>query len=103
MKKIIKQPRPVNNLKKTEGMPSSHATYLSFFSTFIIYHLYDNLKNQTSLTDYYITILQMISIITASNILIWFRVYKGIHTYAQVLVGYSIGTGMGLCWYKYLK
>lgn len=112
LKRIIKQPRPPGAPKASPGMPSNHATSLSFLSVVTVYVLQRYASstpavggaNQTlfhtpplpSLPLPYVRPLQTL-IAVYSVYATGLRVAQGHHTVAQVTAGYLLGCTFAIC------
>lgn len=92
LKRVIRQPRPHGAKKMDHGMPSSHATALSFLSSGAAVNL---IKTQ-GLVSWALVTASMI--LAGAVVASWWRVSVGYHTTAQVLVGWTVGVLNCLLW-----
>lgn len=87
----LRQPvKPSDN-----GMPSSHAMSLGFIGTFVICHIVTSSSSVLINTIPFIALYCMISL--------WYRIYKKLHTFDQILVGSIVGSTNGYLWYQFCK
>ncbi|KAI9480509.1 MAG: phosphatidic acid phosphatase type 2/haloperoxidase [Benjaminiella poitrasii] len=101
LKRIIKQPRPVATTKKTSyGMPSSHSTAISFFSTYLqslalsaVHHTAEEDNRTLKMT---IVVMAIVAFYCFSIAVIWSRVQLGHHTRTQVVAGALLGAACAL-------
>lgn len=93
MKQVIRQPRPDGSTKGDPGMPSSHATSLSFLSVapLVSVALHRGLRIDLQLTA------AAVAAVAAGVASSW-RVQAGYHTVSQVLVGWLVGTTNAVVW-----
>lgn len=93
LKKVIRQPRPDGASKSDHGMPSSHATSLSFLSVASLFNVlrHKGLILSTSL------VASLACVILAFIACRW-RIVAGYHTAPQVVVGWIVGTVNALFW-----
>ncbi|KAM3572863.1 hypothetical protein VYU27_005166 [Nannochloropsis oceanica] len=100
LKRIIKEARPDGAVLEDPGMPSSHAMALFYMTSFITAALCESKGLGGALPlwwpfNYITTISSVILyVLTASS---W-RVFSGLHTPAQILVGAGMGSGVGVGW-----
>lgn len=92
LKRIIRQPRPDGAKKMDHGMPSSHATALSFLSSGAVI----NLIKAHGLVSWAFAPASLI--LAGAVVASWWRVSVGYHTSAQVLVGWTVGVFNCLLW-----
>jgi len=98
LKKMVKQSRPsVLKMRETDyGMPSSHAQFLFFFSTYLFLLL---LSNKFSFYHkWWKQVYSVLGYVVAAAVA-YSRVYLYYHTAEQVLVGCAIGTVIGGIWF----
>ncbi|KAG5504380.1 hypothetical protein JKF63_04831 [Porcisia hertigi] len=111
LKRVVKQPRPPGAPKVSPGMPSNHATSLSFLSLVVIYGMqryaastvtadhakqtFFDISTPLSLTITYAWPLQT-SAAVFSVYAAWLRVVRGHHTVAQVVAGYLLGVALAI-------
>lgn len=93
LKKLIRQPRPDGADKIDHGMPSSHATSLSYLSVAALLNVlrHGGLRPTPSLSA---TVLAVLATVIASR---W-RVAAGYHTVPQVVVGWIVGCVDAFVW-----
>ncbi|ODV89618.1 hypothetical protein CANCADRAFT_4237 [Tortispora caseinolytica NRRL Y-17796] len=91
LKRVIKQPRPHSD---DYGMPSAHAQFFGYFSTYCILWTYTNGAHFPPFKRrlYYTVCLLGLACVPAS------RVYLGYHTIPQTVVGVLVGAGWGYSW-----
>lgn len=92
LKRVIRQPRPDGAKKMDHGMPSSHATALSFLSSGAAI----NLIKAHGLVSWALAIASLI--LAGTVVASWWRVSVGYHTSAQVVVGWTVGVFNCLLW-----
>ncbi|ORX86986.1 PAP2-domain-containing protein [Anaeromyces robustus] len=95
IKNVIKQPRPIDSPVGGYGMPSSHAQFMFFFSTYCILYMFMKLKMKNDVWKY----LLSAALIGASLVVSYSRYYLSYHTIKQVCVGIIIGICSGTCWF----
>lgn len=84
------------NGKPTHGFPSGHSQMLAIFAAFWISYMFQYLDQTAAFYISVVIILLLAVLIMAS------RIYIGCHNLFQVVVGASIGTGLGyLLFYIY--
>ncbi|KAG5478661.1 hypothetical protein LSCM1_06065 [Leishmania martiniquensis] len=106
LKRAIKLPRPSGALKASPGMPSNHATSLSFLFLTTTYALQRYTDSAVTVRGVNQTLLRTPSLLPLSVSLVWplqvlvavyslyatgLRVTWGHHTVAQVCAGYVLG------------
>ena len=84
LKFAINASRPGSSYRSDPGMPSSHASTLGFLSVFPYVVMSDNR---------YAWLLP-----ASGGFLAYLRVSQGYHTYAQVIVGWLLGTAIAVAW-----
>lgn len=93
LKRVIGQARPSGAPKLSPGMPSNHATTLSFLAVMACAGLWRahrvNGGGEGAVTNLYLT---QAAIMAYSLYATCLRVWCGHHTYPQVVVGYTFGT-----------
>ena len=77
------------------GMPSSHAQMMAFFAVWIIYLLE---RKETKLLMRWENLIIHLSSVFLPLLVAVSRVYLGVHTYWQVIVGLLVGLTTGLLW-----
>lgn len=90
LKRVIKQPRPTS-AKSDHGMPSSHATSLSFLSVLSVVHV---VVGRGVPWMWGAAGMFMVGAIMASG---W-RVKAGYHTWEQVVAGWLLGSVNAVVW-----
>lgn len=121
LKHIIKQPRPITSVKQGHGMPSDHSQFMFIYCTYLLlwiwlsnrYHInYTNSSNSSINStsndiSYGINIggerlwkiICSILLVTISCIVAYSRIFLGVHTIEQVIVGCIVGTILGIIWF----
>eukprot|EP00052_Salpingoeca_macrocollata_P014547 m.114537 g.114537 ORF g.114537 m.114537 type:complete len:174 (-) comp19355_c0_seq4:268-789(-) len=98
LKRSIQQRRPeaAVGVKKSHGMPSSHASSLAFFATHLslIVWTTPDLGRQTRL------LLPAAMWLYTATICYARMSLQCVHTPAQLLCGVGVGVGTGLLWYR---
>ncbi|CAG5122414.1 unnamed protein product [Candidula unifasciata] len=102
IKHAIREPRPLrgrHNLYTEYGMPSSHAQFMWFFSSyftlFLLVRLY---RNQSLIDDLWKCVSAALSVFMAL-LVSWSRVYLRYHSISQVLCGGFLGCLLGVLWF----
>lgn len=95
LKKLLKEKRPIDKLGDGYGMPSSHAQFIAYFTTFSILYLYTRITFSQNLWKFPITLSLIILLISVS----YSRIYLNYHTTKQVLVGNIFGMSFALIWF----
>jgi dolichyldiphosphatase len=95
IKRTVKQPRPDGAFLSSYGMPSDHSQFLFFATTYVTCVLFSraNIKKSSA----FISSVTMLSI---TLIVCYSRLFLGVHTWQQVLVGALLGIVTGPIWYK---
>eukprot|EP01091_Cochliopodium_minus_P003890 TRINITY_DN13839_c0_g1_i1.p1 TRINITY_DN13839_c0_g1~~TRINITY_DN13839_c0_g1_i1.p1 ORF type:complete len:172 (-),score=13.83 TRINITY_DN13839_c0_g1_i1:129-644(-) len=93
LKRILKQPRPSNEHKKNFGMPSSHATTICFFASYLLEYILIY-KDQKGLFDYLIAILILVATFFTNSV----RIKYDYHNLLQTSVGCLLGSTIGSLW-----
>lgn len=97
LKQVIRQPRPTDS-KSDPGMPSSHATSLSFLSLAVLAHAMLHPPTAAVLRAVYLggaALVVLLALLATS----W-RVKAGYHTVGQVVVGWVLGAVDTVLWIK---
>lgn len=114
LKSCIRSPRPAHpapsvNHSTIHGMPSDHAQFMWFVTTYLLHtnrpkavvakkpngsHLANVVRNSMP------SAAMSAFLITGAVLVTVGRVYNGHHTVGQVLVGAVLGCGLGLLWRK---
>ena len=89
-KKVIRDPRPEQSHKKGYGMPSDHSQFMAFFTAFVFVYFHIN----RLLNPWFLTLIALSNTVI-SLLVMYSRIYLGVHTLSQVLVGASIGALLG--------
>ncbi|KAM7264427.1 hypothetical protein ACFE04_002110 [Oxalis oulophora] len=93
LKLIFNHRRPVTSLRSDPGMPSSHAQSIFYICVFLILSIVEWLRiNGVSL------ILSGLVLAFAAY-LSWLRIFQGLHSTIQVVVGAAVGTTFSILWY----
>jgi membrane-associated phospholipid phosphatase len=87
VKSITKQPRPAGSKKKGYGMPSSHASSLFYFSSVII-------ANSIKRPHFVSPTVAVIAVVYSAIASSW-RIFSGLHTTLQTIVGALLGALQG--------
>jgi len=101
LKRILNHSRPSGAKKIDPGMPSSHATSLSFLSLYA-FLAFSSEPNAFGLQTL-ITRLLATAVVGIGAFLAYLRVKLGFHTWPQVLVGYGLGSFTALFWFFFAK
>lgn len=97
LKQVIRQPRPTDS-KTDPGMPSSHATSLSFLSLAVLAHVVMQPPIATVIRTVYLggaALVVGLALLATS----W-RVKAGYHTVGQVVAGWLLGAVDTILWIK---
>mmetsp|Transcript_20541 Transcript_20541/g.68954 ORF Transcript_20541/g.68954 Transcript_20541/m.68954 type:complete len:203 (-) Transcript_20541:107-715(-) len=92
LKHTIAQARPTGAPLVDPGMPSSHASSLFYFATFIAIALRESYDKRLLAAAAALPALAF----SAS----WYRVRSGLHTAAQVVVGALVGAAFAIAWWR---
>ncbi|CCI45790.1 unnamed protein product [Albugo candida] len=95
LKHLIRHRRPLGASIDGHGMPSAHAQFMTFFSTFVILYTWRRLNTHRRL-EQYITILAAFIL---SCIVCISRIRLRYHTPVQVYAGVVIGIFFGTFWF----
>ena len=93
LKRIVRQPRPEFSHRDGYGMPSDHSQFCLFWTCYLLKVFWHNPTIKRS----FVCLLTGFNIVAASLVL-FSRIYLGVHTVAQVCVGAVIGAVLGLVW-----
>lgn len=97
LKRILNHERPDGAVKADPGMPSSHATSLSYLSVYgaasLVYF-----KNAAPMLGYPLQLACATVLVVLGVFLSYLRVRLGYHTAPQVIVGYALGSSTALVW-----
>ena len=96
VKRTVKQPRPDGSFLTSYGMPSDHSMFIVFISTYVILLVFanDGMKRRSQA----LTTLLMSGVSIA---VCFSRLYLGVHTMQQVVVGVLMGFIWGILWFKF--
>lgn len=83
------------------GMPSSHAQYVWFFATYVIYFVFIRLHhmNNNTIMENVSKLLIISSSVTMAVLVCFSRIYLQYHTWAQVLCGAFVGFVFATFWF----
>ena len=101
LKRVLNHSRPNGAKKVDPGMPSSHATslsYLSWYAALAVLLGADAFGLATHVTRAF-----AISVVSLGAFLAYLRVKLGFHTWPQVLVGYGLGSSTASLWIVFGK
>jgi len=107
LKRYIKEERPTQMVGKGYGMPSSHAQFVAYFSTFLALFVllrhspYGNIHSSTTHlpTPLWQRVILALLLLTGAGAVAQSRIYLNYHTPKQVLVGSAVGVGCALAWF----
>lgn len=94
LKKVWKQPRPAGAFLSNYGMPSDHSMFMFFITSYVTWSLARNPLLKSS--GFVVTLLSMI---VTSTVVGYSRLYLGVHTLEQVVVGGLLGVVVGSVWF----
>ncbi|EDV27592.1 uncharacterized protein TRIADDRAFT_53442 [Trichoplax adhaerens] len=101
IKYSVRQPRPCRSsedLATEFGMPSSHAQFMGFFAVYFILLL--NVRAYAlSSSDRLWNIAISAEVAAIAIVVSYSRIYLMYHTTMQVLVGFLLGTLLGVLWF----
>ena len=92
LKAIIKQQRPLLSHRKGYGMPSDHAQFM-FFLLVVARNMLKDKRFRPGFASFGSFVLFIASVLVMIS-----RVYLGVHTLLQVLIGALIGFIFGAIW-----
>ena len=103
LKRLINESRPDGATKLDPGMPSSHAVSLSYLSVYAASALLLRGGGFPAVPGAWPVPVQGVqpgaaALVAAGLFLTWLRVHLGYHNWAQVCVGYGIGSVTALGW-----
>ena len=101
LKRVLNHSRPNGAKKVDPGMPSSHATSLSYLSWYAALAFAFE-PNAFGLATH-VTRAFAISVVSLGAFLAYLRVKLGFHTWPQVLVGYGLGSSTASLWIVFGK
>jgi len=103
LKYIIREERPTvrANYYVEFGMPSSHAQFMLFFSTYTILFLLKRLHHNSPL-DKIVRGVVIITCLVGTILVCYGRIYLLYHTVSQVFVGAFIGVISGSLWFLFV-
>ncbi|KAK9869536.1 hypothetical protein WA026_003292 [Henosepilachna vigintioctopunctata] len=103
LKHSICEERPMsrNDLYTEYGMPSSHAQFVWFFTTYVIYFVFIRLHhmNNNNIIETMSKILILSSSLIMSLLVCISRIYLQYHSYSQVIVGSIVGVLFATFWF----
>jgi len=97
LKRILNHERPDGAVKADPGMPSSHATSLSYLSVYGAASL-AYFKDAAPMLGYPAQVACAAVLVVVGAFLSYLRVRLGYHTAPQVVVGYALGATTALAW-----
>ena len=95
LKNIVKQSRPSGAFLSSYGMPSDHSQFLFFatsYLTLVVFSRANIQKSSAILTSTFMTIITLV--------VCYSRLYLGVHSLQQVVVGGIVGIVTGPIWYN---
>ena len=98
LKSVFKQQRPAGAYLRTYGMPSDHSMFMFFIASYLISHMkaHADLKKRSFAVS-------SIALVILSGLVGLSRVYLGVHTVEQVIVGALLGIVVGRIWYDFSR
>ncbi|CAB4026292.1 Dolichyldiphosphatase 1 [Paramuricea clavata] len=103
IKHAIKEPRPCRSPTShyiEYGMPSSHAAFVAFFTTYTLFFVYVRLPSPSSeFIDNLWRHLTSLGLLCLTAAVSFGRVYLHYHTLHQVLWGLALGLCFGIVWF----
>ncbi|KAL3281949.1 hypothetical protein HHI36_005152 [Cryptolaemus montrouzieri] len=103
LKHTICEERPMarNALYTEYGMPSSHAQFVWFFTTYVVYFVFIRLHhmNNNNIIETMSKILILSSSVTISLLVCISRIYLQYHSFSQVIVGSLVGILFATLWF----
>jgi len=103
LKRIIREPRPPGAIdlgKKSFGMPSDHSQFMLFFATYIVLMI---MSKRIDVKDLRWKVGLSVGLYSIAITVAYSRVYLGLHTWAQIVVGSVIGLISGWFWYCFVQ
>ncbi|EMC96248.1 hypothetical protein BAUCODRAFT_70458 [Baudoinia panamericana UAMH 10762] len=106
LKRYIKEERPTQMHGKGYGMPSSHAQYVAYFSTFLTlflllrhnpHHPYPSTTHIP--TPYWQRLALAVASFVCAGAVAQSRIYLNYHTPRQVYAGYAAGAMCAIAWF----
>jgi dolichyldiphosphatase len=97
LKRVLNQERPDGSRKGDPGMPSSHATSLSYLSVYGAASL-AHFRDAAPALGYGGQLIVSGALVLVGMWLSYLRVSTGYHTAPQVAVGYGLGSTTALAW-----
>jgi dolichyldiphosphatase len=95
-KRIVMQERPIGSHKLGYGMPSDHSQFMAFWFVFTFLYFRDSRTFQQWFFKLATTLNAGIV-----GIVVYSRIYLGVHSLPQVIVGFSCGCFFGLFWSRF--
>ncbi|KAI4498110.1 hypothetical protein M0802_006934 [Mischocyttarus mexicanus] len=103
LKHIIREPRPLkrDGIYIEYGMPSNHAQFMWFFTTYAILFIYVRLhhNSNSTISERFWRIIIITSCIIAAVLVSYGRIYLQYHSISQVLCGLIVGASLGVIWF----
>ncbi|ERL83645.1 hypothetical protein D910_00789, partial [Dendroctonus ponderosae] len=103
LKHLICEKRPLHreDVHVEYGMPSSHAQFVSFFASYIMYFVFIRLHhmNNNTIIENISKILIIVSSMTVAVLVCISRIYLHYHTVSQVLWGVIVGFLFATAWF----
>ena len=96
MKKICKHPRPPGAFLTSYGMPSDHAMFMIFINTYVVLLLNSNYRLKKSSKVLTTGMLCSVSVLVGYS-----RIYLGVHSLDQIVVGNIMGLAFGYFWFSF--
>jgi dolichyldiphosphatase len=93
VKRVVRQPRPAGSRKKGNGMPSSHAQTLFYFTTVLALLS----RNAAAAVSPFVWLSALVYSVVATS----YRVTSQLHTFPQTVVGAALGIGAGCVAMRY--
>ncbi|XP_065164373.1 dolichyldiphosphatase 1-like isoform X2 [Atheta coriaria] len=103
LKHTIQEPRPMTRSSEYNeyGMPSSHAQFVWFFATYVIYFVFIRLHhlNNNTIIENVSKFLIISSSVLMAVIVCFSRIYLQYHTVSQVIFGSVVGMMFATFWF----
>ncbi|RUP46658.1 phosphatidic acid phosphatase type 2/haloperoxidase [Jimgerdemannia flammicorona] len=99
LKEVLQETRPCDHLGKGYGMPSSHAQFAWYFSTYLLLYTYTRITVDNTIWKHLLAIVA----ISFSVVVSYSRIYLGYHTLTQVIYGASFGVCFAVFWYTFTE
>ena len=98
LKKLLNHERPTGAVKADPGMPSSHATSLSYLSVYAAAAMLTHGDKMSPVLPAWAVAPTACGVVGCGVFLTWLRVHLGFHTTPQVVVGYALGASTAVGW-----